>query len=220
MRENMKYDTNLYQLRETVLMRMMEIIKNQRYIVHGGTIFFGDSLTEFFDIDKYFKNIEIKYNTGIRGITSGMLLHFIDEGVLKYYPSQVIIMIGTNDLGNTVMASPRDIALNVKEMVEIIHNNLPDCKIVLLSPIPCLKNQTYYETKQGLRNNDILQMIYQEYQHVIPYDYIQMINIYDALCDKQGNVISSYYVDGLHINDDGYKVITQKIKEELYAKVL
>ncbi len=74
--------------------------------------------------------------------------------------------------------------------------------------------------KQGLRNNDILQMIYQEYQRVIPYDYIQMINVYDALCDKQGNVISSYYVDGLHINDDGYKVITQKIKEELYAKVL
>ena len=46
-----------------------------------------------------------------------MLLNFIDEGVIKYQPKQVVIMIGTNDLGDTVMESPRDIALNVKEIV-------------------------------------------------------------------------------------------------------
>ena len=45
-------------------------------------------------------------------------------------------MIGTNDLGNTLMLSPRDIALNVKELIEIIHYNLPHCKIHLLSCIP------------------------------------------------------------------------------------
>ena len=54
-----------------------------------------------------------------------MLLHFIDEGVLKFKPRQLVYMINTNDLGKTVMQSPKDITINVKELVETVHYNLP-----------------------------------------------------------------------------------------------
>lgn len=216
MRENMKYDTNVYQLRESVLKRMMEIIALQKDKVSGGTVFYGDSITEYFQIEKYMDCLDNKYNCGIGGITSEMLLHFIDEGVIKFNPSQVIIMIGTNDLGNTVMASPRDIALNVKEMVEIIHYNLPDCRIHVLSCIPCVeKYHGYKATKQGLRSNDILKMVFKEYKRMIPYDYVHFINVYPALCNKKGDPIEDYYVDGLHINDAGYLAYSQEIKKNI-----
>lgn len=216
MRENMKYDTNVYQLRESVLKRMMEIIALQKDKVSGGTVFYGDSITEYFPIEKYMDCLDNKYNCGIGGITSEMLLHFIDEGVIKFNPSQVIIMIGTNDLGNTVMASPRDIALNVKEMVEIIHYNLPDCRIHVLSCIPCVeKYHSYKATKQGLRSNDILKMVFKEYKRMIPYDYVHFINVYPALCNKKGDPIEDYYVDGLHINDAGYLAYSQEIKKNI-----
>lgn len=214
MRENMRYDTNQYQLRESFLRRMLQIIDNQKYIVSGGTVFFGDSITEFFDIDHYMGHIEHKYNCGIHGMTSDMLLHFIDEGVLKYEPREVFIMIGTNDLGNTTMASPRDIALNVKEMVEIIHYNLPECQIHVVSCIPCLEKQHGYKaTKQGLRSNDILKMIFKEYKQVIPYEYVHFINVYPSLCNKKGEPIENYYVDGLHINDQGYLALSECLKK-------
>ena len=116
MRENMKYDTNKYQLRESVLKRMLQIISHQKYKERNGTVFYGDSITEYFDLERFMPAIDHKYNCGIGGITSNMLLHFVDEGVLKYEPEQVFLMIGTNDLGNTLMLSPRDIALNVKEL--------------------------------------------------------------------------------------------------------
>lgn len=216
MRENMKYDTNVYQLRESVLKRMVEIIALQKDKVSGGTVFYGDSITEYFQIEKYMDCLDNKYNCGIGGITSEMLLHFIDEGVIKFNPSQVIIMIGTNDLGNTVMASPRDIALNVKEMVEIIHYNLPDCRIHVLSCIPCVeKYHGYKATKQGLRSNDILKMVFKEYKRMIPYDYVHFINVYPALCNKKGDPIEDYYVDGLHINDAGYLAYSQEIKKNI-----
>lgn len=216
MRENMKYDTNQYQLRESVLKRMLQIIAQSQYIEEGGTVFYGDSITEYCDLDQWFPNIENKHNCGIGGITSDMLLHFIDEGVLKYAPRQVFIMIGTNDLGNTVMASPRDIALNVKEMAEIIHYNLPECQIYLLSCIPCLeKYHGYKATKQGIRSNDVLKMIFKEYKRMIPYDYVHMINVYPALCNKKGEPIETYYVDGLHINDQGYEALTHMVKENI-----
>lgn len=216
MRENMKYDTNRYQLREFVLERMLEIIHQQKDVVKGGTVFYGDSLTQYFDIDKYIREIECKYNCGIAGITSDILLHFIDEGVLKYEPSQVFLMIGTNDLGNTIMASPRDIALNVKEMIEIIHYNLPNCQIHLLSCIPCLeKLHGYKATKTGIRSNDVLKMIFKEYKRTIPYEYVHFINVYPALCNKKGEPVENYYVDGLHINDEGYLHFSSEIKKYL-----
>ena len=216
MREKMKYDTNKYQLRESVLTRMLEIITLQKDKISGGTVFYVDSITEYFPVEKYLKELGDIYNCGIGGITSDMLLHFIDEGVLKYEPEKVCIMIGTNDLGNTVMASPRDIALHVKEMVEIIHYNLPDTKIYLLSCIPCLeKKHGYKATKQGIRSNDILKMIYKEYQRVIPYDYVQMVQVYPSLCNKKGEPIEDYYIDGLHINEKGYQVLSQTILKEI-----
>jgi len=216
MREGMKYDTNRYQLREFVLERMMEIIQQQKNAIKGGTVFYGDSLTQFFDLDKYMNNINNKYNCGIAGITADILLHFIDEGVLKYEPSQVFLMIGTNDLGDTIMASPRDIALIVKEMIEIIHYNLPKCQIHLLSCIPCIeKLHGYKATKSGIRSNDVLKMIFKEYKNVIPYEYVHFINVYPALCNKKGEPIENYYVDGLHINDEGYFHYANEIKKNI-----
>lgn len=225
MKENMKYDTNRYQLREYVLERMLEIIQQQKHVVKGGTVFYGDSLTQYFDLEKYMDNIANKYNCGIAGITSDILLHFIDEGVLKYEPSQVFLMIGTNDLGDTIMASPRDIALNVKEMVELIHYNLPECKIYLVSCIPCLeKYHGYKALKKGIRSNDMLKIIFKEYKRTIPYEYVNFINVYQALCNKKGEPIENYYQDGLHINDEGYLHYSQEIKkclkEEEHATIL
>ena len=44
-------------------------------------------------------------------------------------------------------------------------------------------------------------MIEQEYQRVIPYEYVHFISVYQALCEN-GQPLEKYYIDGLHINDD------------------
>lgn len=214
MKEGMKFLTNQYQLREYVVNRMITIIQNNSIAQPGGTVFFGDSITELCDIDTWYPEIENKYNSGIAGITADMLLHFLDEGVIKYRPSQVVIMVGTNDLGDTLMRSPRDIALAIKEMVEIIHYNCLDANIYLVSPIPCLEDMHGYKAlKKGIRSNDVLKMIYKELKNSIPYEYVTFIHAYPSLCNKKGEPIREYFDDGLHINDKGYQVFTNKIKE-------
>lgn len=214
MKENMKYDTNQYQLRDYVIERMGELLKQNKNIQKGGTVFYGDSLTQYFDVHKYMSIKEPVYNCGIAGITSDMLLHFVDEGVLKYEPKVVYLMIGTNDLGNTIMASPRDIALNVKELIEIIHFNLPECQIHLVSCIPCIEKLHGYKVKGGIRNNDVLKMVFKEYKNIIRYEYVHFINVYLALCNKKGEPIEEYYIDGLHINEKGYEQYAKAILEQ------
>lgn len=216
MKENMKYDTNHYQIREYLLQRMFEIIQNNKNDYSQCTLFYGDSLTELCDLHKYYPEIKNIVNSGISGITSDLLLNFIDEGVLKFHPSQVIIMVGTNDLGDTLCSSPRSIALNIKELVEIIHYNNEHCQIYICSCIPCIeKVHGYKSLRKGLRSNDMLKMIFREIKNVIRYDYVNFINVYPSLCNKKGEPIEDYYIDGLHINDKGYELLTSYIKKEI-----
>lgn len=217
MRENMKFLTNYYQIREMTIDRMKTIIQNNQNAKPGGTVFLGDSITEFMDIDQFFPEIDNKYNSGIGGITSTMLLNFIDEGVLKFQPSRLIYMIGTNDLGKTVMQSPKDIAINVKELVETVHYNLPECEIYVVSPLPCIERMHDYKSTPGvLRSNDMLKMIFKEMKKTIPYEYVTFINAYPSLCNKKGEPIEELYVDGLHINEQGYQRYSEAIKKVIF----
>lgn len=216
MRENMKYDTNVYQLREPLLRRMLQIINERTYSDENGIVFYGDSIIEYFDLDKHLKSSCNMYNCGIAGASTSILLNLVDEAVLKYKPKQVFILAGTNDLGNTEMSSPRDIALNIKELCEIIHYNLMDCKIVVCSPIPCVESIHGYKTlKLGLRSHEILKMIENEYKRVIPYDYVEFVNIFDCLCLDNGEVNESYYIDGLHIDERGYSKVAEVLQSYL-----
>lgn len=219
MKENMKYLTDQYQLREFSLQRMLTIVQGNQTALPQGTVFFGDSITEFCNLTKHYPNLLVKYNCGIAGMTASMLMHFIDEGVIKYHPSQVVVMIGTNDLGDTEMASPRAIALTIKEMVESIHYNCLEANVYVVSPIPCLENEHGYKAiKKGIRSNDFLKLIYKECKKMIPYEYVSFINAYPSLCNKKGEPIESYYIDGLHINEEGYTILCTCIKEHIEQK--
>ena len=54
MRENMTFLTNYYQIREMTIDRMKEIIDQNKNAKEGGTVFFGDSITQFMDIENIF----------------------------------------------------------------------------------------------------------------------------------------------------------------------
>ena len=53
MRDQMIYNPGIYQLREEALKRMLDIIYNQKTAQSGQTVFFGDSIIEFYDMNQY-----------------------------------------------------------------------------------------------------------------------------------------------------------------------
>lgn len=49
----------------------------------------------------------------------------------------MVFLAGTNDLENTNMRSPREIAINVRNLLDLVCANLKDIKIVHISTLPC-----------------------------------------------------------------------------------
>lgn len=212
MRETMKYNPCYYQLREGQLERMLSIVKQTKSAKKDGVVFFGDSITEMYELDKYFPEIAVKYNCGIGGGTSNELLWIVDEAVIKYNPKLVVMMIGINDLGNTVMLSPKDIALNVKNIIDLIRGNCPDTQILLLSTLPCVEALRSYHQVPGIRCNDLVEMIHSQYKQLILDKKVQLVNIFNYFVDEKKEEIKEYYEDGLHLNERGYEKLTELIK--------
>lgn len=204
MRQNMIYNPGIYQLREDALKRMLEIINNQKNAEEGHTVFFGDSIFEFYDLNKYYPG-KIIYNCGIAGATTDELSWIIDEAVIKYKPKQVVLHIGTNDLGNTVMHSPRLIASNIQTITTIIQKNLPECKMIILSPLPCDEDKQGYP--HGIRSNAFLYDIFK-----LLREYLEEVEYIDAYSDFV-NKKDYLREDGLHPNELGYERLTQIINE-------
>lgn len=200
----MIYNPGIYQLREDSLKRMLQIIEYQKEAQPGKTVFFGDSIFEYYDLKHYFPNKTI-YNCGIAGATTDELSWIVDEAVIKYHPSQVLIHVGTNDLGNTVTHSPRQIASNISMIVTIIQKNLPNCHITILSPLPCNENIQGYPHVKGIRSNAFLLDIYLH----LP-EYLEHVDYIDAfhLFENRNELLRE---DGLHPNERGYQELTHII---------
>ena len=60
-------------------------------------LFLGDSITDFYDLDKYYEGLPV-VNSGISGNTTEDILNDMKNRVYNYNPSKVFLLIGTNDL--------------------------------------------------------------------------------------------------------------------------
>ena len=209
MRETMKYNPCYYQLREGQLERMLTIVRQTKNAQPNGVVFFGDSITEMYDLEKHFPHMKPIYNCGIGGATSNELLWMVDEAVIKYHPKVVVMMIGINDLGNTTMLSPKDIAVNVKNIIDLIRGNCPDTQIILMSTLPCIESLRDYHQVPGIRCNDLVEMIYHQYQEMILDSQTTLLWTFQDFVDENKEALVKFYQDGLHLNEEGYKHLTK-----------
>ena len=217
MKENMIFNDDQYQLREFQVDRMKEVIVNNRISKENGIVFYGDSIVQGYDINKYIPEINDKYNCGIGGFTSETLLWICDEAVIKYKPSLVYISVGTNDLGNTNMRSPREIALNIEKLIRLVRGNLKEVKIMIASTTPCDENKQGPKAGKCLRTNFNISIVNKEIQNICNrYENVEFIDIYSTLLDKiSGNIKEIYTTDGLHLTEKGYEKITDIIKPRI-----
>lgn len=169
-------------------------------------VFFGDSMTDEGDWKSLFPGINL-VNRGIGGDTTLGLLNRIDQ-VIKLDPPKIFLMIGTNDL--CYNRSIADTLENYDHILQILHSRLPKTKIYIESVLPfndeifpsryLRSNDNILKLNVGIRN--LAQKYGDPYLDLVPY-----------FSDENGRLPAGYTIDGLHLNEKGYKIWRDQIKK-------
>ena len=158
--------------------------------------FIGDSLTDGYDVEKYYPEFKVE-NRGIGGDTTHGLLARLDVSVYQLKPKVIVMLIGANNF-KTMFEDYEDIIIGIKE-------NLPDTKLVICS-LTSMGGE-WGKNNQLAAFNNVKIKAYAE-KHGCPF-----VDLYTPLLNMETNEIFEHYTtDGGHLTAEGYEVITSAIK--------
>ena len=178
--------------------------------VPNNYLFLGDSITYYYNLEKYFPDMPV-VNSGISSNTTEDILEDMKNRVYDFNPSKVFLLIGTNDLRDK--KSVDEVVTNIKEIIKEIKKNRKDAKLYIESIYP-VNEKVNEKGVEGRKNEDIKE-INRQLKKYAKENNITFINIYDKLVDDEGLLNADYTTDGLNINENGYEVITKELKKYL-----
>lgn len=158
--------------------------------------FIGDSLTDGYDVERYYSEYKVE-NRGIAGDTTYGLLARLDVSVYQLKPKVIVMLIGANNF-DTMFEDYEDLIIGIKE-------NLSETKLVICSLTSMGKEWGKNNHKAAFNNVKI--KAYAENHGCV------FVDLYTPLLNFETNSIyDEYTTDGGHLTDKGYEVLTAQIK--------
>jgi len=156
-------------------------------------IFFGDSEIDLWWMSPSFGVFPIK-NKGISGDWAAKAIRRFKKDVLDEHPKAVVILIGTNDLGNEQPVD--DIIKHIEIMIQkAIHSKI---HVILCSLLP-VRNE-YVQNHPP----KVLAMINKRLKFLSSKYGTDYVDFYSHLVDQKGLFQKDLTNDGLHPNWNGY----------------
>ena len=208
------------QLLENWLLKEQEKIQtkyrelNQISVLEPDIIFIGDSIVEYYPLQELFGTAKTIVNRGIRGYQTKLLLENLDAHLYGDAVDQIVLLIGTNDIGKDI---PINEALdNLERVIQSIARDYPLSQIKLLSILPVNEGEKYKQTVY-IRTNEKIREWNQAYEALASaYMQVDFVPIYDSLTDSEGQLQSVYTTDGLHLSVAGYQALSEALKGCLF----
>lgn len=185
--------------------------------VKGKIVFAGSSLMEMFPIEQFVKEDQLSatvYNRGVGGFITEELLANINTCIIDLKPSKLFINIGTNDLSNPQMPISK-IMDNYGKILAQVKEQVPNVKIYLMAYYPVNYEAAADEMKPCLkiRSNDKIRSANNEVALLAQKYHVNYIDVNAPLLDENGNLRADYTIEGMHINEQGYRAIYPLLKQ-------
>ena len=205
------------QLLENWLLKEQEKIQtkyrelNQIAVIEPDIIFIGDSIVEYFPLQELLGTTKTIVNRGIRGYQTGLLLDNLDAHLYGDAVDQIVILIGTNDIGKDV---PMNEALNnLESVIQTISRDYPLSQIKLVSILPVNESTDFKQTVY-IRTNEKIKAWNQAYQDLASaYMQVEYVSVFENLLDQEGQLKADYTTDGLHLSVAGYQALSNSFKK-------
>lgn len=158
--------------------------------------FLGDSLTDMYDVKKYYPNYVVS-NRGIGGDTTYDLENRLQVSLYDLKPKVATLLIGANNMEKMFE--------NYERIIVSIKENAPNTKLVILS-LTAMGGEHWGALKElAAYNNVKIKMLAEKYN--LPY-----VDLYSSLINYETmEIYEEYTTDGGHLTEKGYEVITNAI---------
>lgn len=170
---------------------------NKKLVVFTGS----SSIVRWKSVQTDFQNFNV-INNGFGGSQFSDLIYFYNELILKHSPDILFIYEGDNDIAKG--KKPSQVFKQAKGLIAQIKNDLPQTKIILISPKPCIAN---WEKKDNyIILNKKLEMFCRK------TDNLEFADVWKVMVDENGIVFRDIFVeDGDHMNKKGYDLWVEVI---------
>ena len=168
-------------------------------------IFYGSSTIRLWkSLNEDFKDVDV-INLGFGGAYIDSLSKNFNLLINFLNPKAIVIYLGGNDLNLSL--SPEEIIFKIKKFVEKINKKYPNTNIGYITIKPSVERKNKLSDIKKI--NKGVKLIANDFPNLV------YIDVYNKLLDK-GKVTSKFLLqDGLHLNKEGYKVLTRAVKEKI-----
>ena len=164
----------------------------------------GNSLFDNWKIEKLNNNSVV--NLGIAGISTKQYQKYIlDENKIKHIASKTVIMTGTNDIVDKSL-SFEDILNNINKLIENLLKINKDTKIYFIE-IPSIAFRMDRNKEEIFNLNEYLKSNLDQ--------SIKYIEVNKYMTDDFKNLKLEFTYDGLHFNEEGYKILEKILEKEI-----
>lgn len=172
------------------------------------SVFLGDSLTEGLGIYGYVKTANVVAERGLNIENATKKI----KKIIKKKPSYVFIMLGINDLNNSVY-SMDDIEDNYCKLLEKLHEKLPETKIYVQSLLPVTAK--FEKENKALSNKRIGKLNNRLKKISESYDYTAYVDVHARYVNKKGCLPAKISSDGYHLTIEAYQKWMDYVKNEV-----
>ncbi len=175
-------------------------IENERYDDYEVDVaFLGDSLTDGYDLGKYYPQY-LTVNRGISGDTTFGLEERLAVSAYDLKPKVAVILIGANNF-DTMFD-------NYENILKGFNENLSNTKVVLLS-LTSMSGKWGKNNQKAAYNNVRIRLFAEKYGY-------EFVDLYSPLLNLEtGEIYAEYTTDGGHLTHAGYEVLTNMITPTL-----
>jgi len=197
--ERRPHETNFY-IERMEYFRQNPLEKNQ-------IIFLGNSLTQGGKWQEYFPNQRIA-NRGIVGDNTDGILARLDE-IIDAKPEKLFILTGTNDVSQDL--SNDYIINNMRQIVRQVQAGSPQTIIFWQTLLPI--NNSFGRFSRLIGKEPQIEELNARIEKMAREKNIHFINLYPLFQNAEGLLDPKLTNDGLHLNEVGYEIWVEKIRE-------
>lgn len=169
-------------------------------------VFLGNSLTQGGKWNEYFP-IQNPANRGIAGDNTLGMLGRLHE-IIEARPSKLFIMAGINDI--SLGRSNEKIITCIKSIIYQVKTGSPDTQIYVQSVLPINNDIAPYTRLKGKEKQ--IERLNKDLERFSAQMGAFFVNLYPSFLSSKSKLDVKYTTDGLHLNDAGYALWSEKIR--------